>query len=83
MIRGTDWLGNGGFVRNLVEKARDHRNSRLDDEQLDALLASDQFDASDEGLLRRFRELIPADFSEGLAVAVAEAERKRDEEAIG
>ena len=83
VIRGTDWLGNGGFVRNLVEKARDHRNSRLDDEQLDALLASDQFDASDEGLLRRFRELIPADFSEGLAVAVAEAERKRDEQAIG
>lgn len=79
VVRGIDWLGNGGFVRNLVEKARDHRNSRLDDEDLDALLASDDFDPSDETLLRRFRELIPADFGEGLAVAVAEAERSHRE----
>jgi hypothetical protein len=39
VIRGIDWLGNGGFVRNLVEKARDHRNNRLDTGELDQLLA--------------------------------------------
>ena len=40
VVRGIDWLGNAGFVRNLIEKARDHRNSRLDDADLDALLAA-------------------------------------------
>ena len=44
VIRGIDWLGNGGFVRNLIEKARDHRNNRLDTGELDALLATDSFD---------------------------------------
>ena len=58
---------------------RDSRNSRLDDGELDAPLAADQFDASDETLIRRFRELTADDFAEGLAVAVAEAERNRDE----
>jgi type VII secretion ATPase EccA len=79
VIRGIDWLGNGGFVRNLIEKARDHRNNRLDTEELDALLASDSFDATDENLMRRFRMLIPEDFAEGLRLAVAEAERGRGE----
>jgi type VII secretion ATPase EccA len=78
VIRGIDWLGNGGFVRNLIEKARDHRNNRLDTEELDALLAQDNFDASDEDLMHRFRELIPEDFAEGLRLAVAEAERSRE-----
>jgi type VII secretion ATPase EccA len=78
VIRGIDWLGNGGFVRNLIEKARDHRNNRLDTEELDALLAADSFDTADEDLMHRFRELIPADFAEGLRLAVAEAERNRD-----
>ena len=41
LIRGIDTLGNAGFVRNVVEKARDHRSFRLDDEDLDAVLASD------------------------------------------
>ncbi|MBB3753640.1 type VII secretion ATPase EccA [Mycolicibacterium sp. BK634] len=77
VIRGIDWLGNGGFVRNLVEKARDHRNNRLDDEDLDALLAADDFDPADEALLRRFKELTAEDFSEGLTSAVADAERGR------
>jgi hypothetical protein len=67
-------------VRNLIEKARDHRNNRLDTEELDALLAADTFDAADEGLMRRFRELIPEDFSEGVRLAVAEAERNREAE---
>ena len=58
---------------------RDSRNRRLDDGELDAPLAADQFDASDETLIRRFRELTADDFAEGLAVAVAEAERNRDE----
>jgi type VII secretion ATPase EccA len=80
VIRGTDWLGNGGFVRNLIEKARDHRNSRLDTDELDALLAADRFDASDEELVRRFRVLLPEDFAEGLPLAVAEAERNRTDE---
>ena len=35
LIRGIDVLGNAGFVRNVVEKARDHRNDRLDDHELD------------------------------------------------
>ena len=35
--------------------------------------------AADETLIRRFRELTADDFAEGLAVAVAEAERNRDE----
>jgi hypothetical protein len=80
VIRGIDWLGNGGFVRNLIEKASDHRNNRLDTEELDALLAADTFDAADEDLMRRFRELIPEDFSGGLRLAVAEAERKHEAE---
>ena len=25
VVRGIDWLGNAGFVRNVIEKARDHR----------------------------------------------------------
>ena len=70
VIRGIDWLGNGGFVRNLIEKARDHRDSRLDTNELDALLAADSFDAADEDLMRRFRELIPEDFAEGLRLAL-------------
>jgi hypothetical protein len=82
VIRGIDWLGNGGFVRNLIEKARDHRNNRLDTEELDALLAADSFDTADEDLMRRFRELIPEDFAEGLGLAVAEAERNRDADAL-
>jgi hypothetical protein len=77
VIRGIDWLGNGGFVRNLVEKARDHRNNRLDDEDLDALLAADDFDPTDAALLRRFKELTAEDFGEGLTSAVADAERGR------
>ena len=79
VIRGTDWLGNGGFVRNLIEKARDHRNSRLDTDELDAMLAAHHVDASDEDLVRRFRVLLAEDFAEGLPVAVAEAEHSRDE----
>ena len=70
---------NGGFVRNLIEKARDHRNSRLDTDELDAMLAAHHVDASDEDLVRRFRVLLAEDFAEGLPVAVAEAERSRDE----
>ena len=78
VIRGIDWLGNGGFVRNLVEKARDHRNNRLDTGELDDLLASDNLTFSEE-LLQRFRELIPEDFAEGVASAVSDAERNRGE----
>ncbi|PXX00768.1 type VII secretion ATPase EccA [Mycolicibacterium moriokaense] len=82
VIRGIDWLGNGGFVRNLIEKARDHRNNRLDTEELDALLAADSFGTADEELMHRFRELLPDDFAEGLRLAVAEAERSRDTDAL-
>ncbi|MDI3315804.1 MAG: type VII secretion AAA-ATPase EccA [Mycobacterium sp.] len=71
LIRGIDLLGNAGFVRNVVEKARDHRSFRLDDEDLDALLASDVSDFS-EDQLRRFKELTREDLAEGLAAAVAE-----------
>jgi hypothetical protein len=75
-VRGIDWLGNAGFVRNLIEKARDHRNSRLDDADLDALLAADDFDPNDDTLLRRLRELTATDFAEGLALAVADAKQR-------
>jgi len=76
VIRGIDWLGNAGFVRNVIEKARDHRNARLDDADLDALLAADDFDPTDEALLRRLRELTATDFAEGLALAVADAKQR-------
>ena len=71
LIRGIDMLGNAGFVRNVVEKARDHRSSRLDDEDLDAVLANDLNEFSEVQLLR-FRELTREDLAEGLSAAVAE-----------
>lgn len=73
LIRGIDLLGNAGFVRNVVEKARDHRSFRLDDEDLDAVLASDLTEFS-EDQLRRFKELTREDLAEGLRAAVAEKE---------
>jgi hypothetical protein len=71
LIRGIDVLGNAGFVRNVVEKARDHRSFRLDDEDLDAVLSS-EFDEFSEDQLRRFKELTRDDLAEGLSAAVAE-----------
>ncbi|OBJ91079.1 type VII secretion AAA-ATPase EccA [Mycobacterium asiaticum] len=75
LIRGIDVLGNAGFVRNLVEKARDHRNDRLDTAELDELLASERFEVSEEQL-RGLRELTREDLAEGLRAAVSE---KRNE----
>jgi type VII secretion ATPase EccA len=75
LIRGIDTLGNAGFVRNVVEKARDHRSFRLDDEDLDAVLASDATEFSERQLLR-FTELTRDDLVEGLSAAVAE--KKKD-----
>lgn len=75
LIRGIDMLGNAGFVRNVVEKARDHRSFRLDDEDLDAVLNSD-FNEFTEAQLRRFRELTRDDLAEGLRAAVAEKKSK-------
>lgn len=72
LIRGIDVLGNAGFVRNVIEKARDHRSARLDDDELDLLLASDLIEV-DDGSLARFRELTRADLGEGLQAAVAES----------
>src|SRR5258708_33916270 len=71
VIRGIDTLGNAGFVRNVVEKARDHRSFRLDDEDLDAVLASELNEFSADQLLR-FKELTSTDLAEGLSAAVAE-----------
>ena len=71
MIRGIDTLGNAGFVRNVVEKARDHRSFRLDDDDLDAVLASDVDEFNDDQL-RRFKELTREDLAEALGAAVAE-----------
>jgi hypothetical protein len=71
LIRGIDLLGNAGFVRNVVEKARDHRSARLDDEDLDAVLASDLTEFT-EAQLGRFKELTREDLAEGLSAAVAE-----------
>lgn len=71
LIRGIDTLGNAGFVRNVVEKARDHRNARLDDEDLDAILSSEDAEF-DESQLLRFKELTREDLAEGLSAAVAE-----------
>jgi type VII secretion ATPase EccA len=71
LIRGIDTLGNAGFVRNVVEKARDHRSFRLDDEDLDAVLASDLGEFSADQL-RRFKELTEEDLLDGLNAAVAE-----------
>lgn len=75
LIRGIDTLGNAGFVRNVVEKARDHRSFRLDDEDLDAVLASDATEFTERQLLR-FTELTRDDLVEGLSAAVAE--KKKD-----
>src|SRR5262249_27545200 len=71
LIRGIDTLGNAGFVRNAVEKARDHRSFRLDDEDLDAVLSSDLTEFSESQLLR-FKELTREDLEGGLQAAVAE-----------
>jgi hypothetical protein len=71
LIRGIDMLGNAGFVRNVVEKARDHRSFRLDDEDLDAVLASEVTDFSSDQLMR-FKQLTREDLAEGLGAAVAE-----------
>ncbi|OBI44908.1 type VII secretion AAA-ATPase EccA [Mycobacterium kyorinense] len=71
LIRGIDVLGNAGFVRNVVEKARDHRSFRLDDEDLDAVLSS-ELDEFSEDQLHRFKELTRDDLAEGLSAAVAE-----------
>jgi hypothetical protein len=71
LIRGIDTLGNAGFVRNVVEKARDHRSFRLDDEDLDAVLASELNEFSEDQLLR-FKKLTRTDLAEGLSAAVAE-----------
>jgi type VII secretion ATPase EccA len=71
LIRGIDTLGNAGFVRNVVEKARDHRSFRLDDDDLDEVLASDLTEFSERQLLR-FTELTADDLAEGLSAAVAE-----------
>jgi len=71
LIRGIDTLGNAGFVRNVVEKARDHRSFRLDDEDLDEVLSSDLTEFSEAQLLR-FKELTREDLAEGLRAAVAE-----------
>lgn len=71
LIRGIDVLGNAGFVRNVVEKARDHRSFRLDDAELDAVLAGNVTEFGEEQL-RRFKELTREDLAEGLSAAVAE-----------
>ena len=71
LIRGIDVLGNAGFVRNVVEKARDHRNDRLDTSELDDLLASDDVEVTDEQL-QQLRELTREDLAEGLRAAVSE-----------
>ncbi len=72
LIRGIDVLGNAGFVRNLVEKARDHRNDRLDTAELDDLLASDDDAEVSEEQLRRLRELTAEDLAEALHAALSE-----------
>jgi type VII secretion ATPase EccA len=71
LIRGIDTLGNAGFVRNVVEKARDHRSFRLDDEDLDEVLASELNEFSEDQMLR-FKELTREDLAEGINAAVAE-----------
>ena len=71
LIRVIDTLGNAGFVRNVVEKARDHRSFRLDDADLDALLAGDVTEFGADQLLR-FKELTGEDLAAGLSAAVAE-----------
>lgn len=71
LVRGIDRLGNAGFVRNVVEKARDHRNDRLDTVELDELLASDDVEVSQEQL-QQLRELTREDLAEGLRAAVSE-----------
>ncbi|BBZ22962.1 type VII secretion AAA-ATPase EccA [Mycolicibacter hiberniae] len=71
LIRGIDVLGNAGFVRNVVEKARDHRSFRLDDSELDAVLSGEVTEFSEEWL-HKFKELTREDLAEGLSAAVAE-----------
>jgi len=71
LIREIDLLGNAGFVRNVVEKARDHRNDRLDTDELDELL-SDEDIILTEQQLRNLRELTRDDLAEGLRAAVSE-----------
>ncbi|WP_255802042.1 type VII secretion AAA-ATPase EccA [Mycobacteroides abscessus] len=73
VLREIDDLGNAGFVRNVVEKARAHRSMRVDDGQMAELLAGNITDsAAIEELRRRFRELTREDLAEGLSLAVAD-----------
>ncbi|WP_179475220.1 type VII secretion AAA-ATPase EccA [Mycolicibacterium vinylchloridicum] len=76
-IRTIDVLGNAGFVRNVVERARDHRSARLDDADLDALLAADEVDFTDVQI-QRFTALTREDLAEGLNAAVAEQQSDLD-----
>ena len=76
LIREIDRLGNAGFVRNIVERARDHRNDRLDTDELDELLASDDDEISEEQL-QQLRVLTREDFAEGLSCAVSEHNTSR------
>lgn len=77
LVRGIDRLGNAGFVRNVVEKARDHRNARLDTSELDELLASDDIEVTDEQL-QQLRELTREDLAEGLHAAVSERNKRTE-----
>ncbi len=61
-------------MRNVVEKARDHRGFRAH-EDLDAVLASDLTEFS-EDQLRRFKGVDSRDLAEGLRAAVAEKKTK-------
>ncbi len=58
LIRGIDLLGNAGFVRNVVEKAQDHRVS-IWTMRISTLLASDLTDSA-RITLRRIRAKRPA-----------------------
>ena len=62
----------------MVEKARDHRNDRLDTDELDELLANDDVDVTDEQL-QRLRELTREDLAEGLRAAVSEKRAHGDD----
>lgn len=59
----------------MIEKARDHRNTRLDDGALDELLAAMTMGLQ-RGLDPPVARLTASDFAEGLALAVADAKQR-------
>lgn len=77
LIRRIDELGNGGFVRNVLDKAGEHRSFRLDESGvLDAVLAVADDAPVDDRLQAQLQLFTTDDIAEGLSAAVTLSSNK-------